>query len=175
MTTNDSAENVPSVTTDVELEHAPDVVWELFADADRLARWLGAGSAIDLRVGGAVVTPDPVSGRPKRGRVERVEAGRSLTLTWWDADDGSGQPTDDREVSLVRFDLEPASAGTTRLTVTETALTPPAVGRASATAGPTSSQRAAGAGSPAPARCGAGLWAWRLAILGVALSLQPVR
>lgn len=148
------------VTHAIELDHDPDVVWKLFTDAERLASWLGTGSSIELRPGGVVTTPDPVSGRPKVGSVDRVDPGKSLELTWWPAGDDGAGPT---ESSLVCFELEEIDAGT-RLTVTETAL--PVADRVDV-------------GTPR-ARAGTGgaigvSWAWRLAMFSLVITLQPVR
>ncbi len=156
----------------IELGHDPTVVWRLFTDADHLEHWLGRGATIDARPGGAVVTSDPVSGRPKRGRVDRIDDGRSIELTWWD-----DAETADSEASVVRFDLIPTVAGT-RLTVTETAI-PRSVARS--TGGPQASSAAAAIGNAASNAAASSLWAWRLAMFAVAttasrsLTAQPIR
>lgn len=140
------------VKQSIELEHAPEVVWQLFADVAGVGRWLGEGASIDLCPGGAIQGPDPVSGKSKRGTVDRVEHGRSIELTWWDTESPAG------ETSVVRFELETIETGT-RLTVTESE-SPAVVSASVGTSGSAS-----------------GLWAWRLAMLAVAatVTLQPVR
>ena len=88
------------VTREIELESAPDEVWEAITQSD----WLGGPATIEPRPGGDVTVG------PREGWVEEYEPGERLTI-WWS--------TGDEEASRVQFDLEESEAGT-RLVVTET-------------------------------------------------------
>lgn len=88
------------VRREIELESAPEEVWEAITESD----WLGDDVAIEQRPGG------DVSVGPREGWVEEVEPGERLSI-WWSRDG--------EESSRVQFDLEETDAGT-RLVVTET-------------------------------------------------------
>ena len=88
------------VTREIELESAPDQVWEEITESD----WLGERPSIEPRPGGDVTVG------PREGWVEEYSPAERLTI-WWSADGD--------EASRVQFDLEETEAGT-RLTVTET-------------------------------------------------------
>ena len=87
------------VTREIELESAPDEVWEAMTESD----WLGEPPAIDPRPGGDVRVG------PREGWVEEYAPGERLTI-WWSSGEG--------EASRVQFDLEETEGGT-RLVVTE--------------------------------------------------------
>ena len=117
---------------------------------------MGEGASIELEPGGRVILPDPVGGATRRGRVDRVDHGCRLDLTWWPALRPAQQTT-------VTITVAPVDEGT-RVRVVE---------RAPAPTGTTTD-----AGGEAEARGGArlpiGLWAWRLAVLSVAGCLSRV-
>ena len=88
------------VTREIELESAPDEVWEEITESD----WLGERPSIEPHPGGDVTVG------PREGWVEEYSPAERLTI-WWSADGD--------EASRVQFDLEETEGGT-RLTVTET-------------------------------------------------------
>jgi uncharacterized protein YndB with AHSA1/START domain len=85
----DAASRVAVITT--TFAHAADVVWTLFADAGRLARWWGPpGMPMvvehhDLRPGGRVDVVVETPDGPIRGHwsLHTVEPSRGLTFTFW--------------------------------------------------------------------------------------------
>jgi uncharacterized protein YndB with AHSA1/START domain len=87
------------VTREIELESAPDDVWEAMTQTD----WLGGQTSIEPRPGGDVTVG------PREGWVEEYAPAERLTI-WW----SSGE----EEASRVQFDLEETEGGT-RLVVTE--------------------------------------------------------
>jgi uncharacterized protein YndB with AHSA1/START domain len=142
----------------IDIDAAPDDIWRALTTEGGLAAWMGEGASIEPHPGGAVILPDPVGGATRRGRVDRVEDGRRLDLTWWPA----LRPADRSTVSITVTPGESAdgSPGPTRVRVVERS----EVGR-------TASAMASVSAGSVPRRGGArlpvGLWAWRLAVLSV--------
>jgi uncharacterized protein YndB with AHSA1/START domain len=101
------------VERETTLEATPEEVWKAITDERLLAEWLADEAELDPEPGGEVAMT--VGDEVRRGWVERVEEGRSLTFTW--SRDGEGP-------SRVEFTLEPVTTGT-RLAVVERALTGP--------------------------------------------------
>lgn len=140
-------------TVSIDIAATPDQVWSALTTPSGLAPWLGEGATIDPCQGGKLSAPDPVGGRPRRGLVDNVDAGRRLELTWWPA-------TNPVERSQVVISLESTgSADEPMTTVTVTESVPEPVARrasASATAEPLAT---------------VGAWSWRLALLVLACQL----
>lgn len=74
-------------SVDLELDANVEEVWAALTTAEGLAPWFGEGSTLEAEPGGALRFPDPVTGRPRRGVVEQVDAERELSFTWWLEDD----------------------------------------------------------------------------------------
>jgi uncharacterized protein YndB with AHSA1/START domain len=108
------------VTRTVDLDAAPDDVWDAVADPERRQAWLDDDDAIDREV-----------------RIDSIDDGRSLAWTWWDP----GQPTGASRVEIVLTEL---ATGGTRVAVTERLVAPPGAGAATATM---TAQARLGAGS----------------------------
>lgn len=106
--------NRKDARTSVDLPADQQRVWESLTTDEGLAKWMGEGASLDPTVGGEATFPDPVGGRERCGRIERVEPGRLLTYTWWPADD-------EDDASLVSIELTPLETGT-RVDVAETAV-----------------------------------------------------
>ena len=96
------------VTREIELDAAPEEVWEALTDPEQLAGWLGTEAEIEERPGGSLAI-DTDDG-PREGWVEECEPGRRLSIWWSDGDE---------DAARVQFDLEETPGGT-RLVVTET-------------------------------------------------------
>ncbi|HEY8543873.1 MAG TPA: hypothetical protein VIL36_02455 [Acidimicrobiales bacterium] len=106
------------VTRSVELDAAPEAVWDLLVDEEARAAWLDDEDAAAREV-----------------RVDREDPGRSLAWTWWRPDDPAG-------ASQVEVVLDEGPEGRTRLVVTERLLVPaPTAGglRAEASVAPVAS------------------------------------
>lgn len=89
--------------------HAPrELVFRYFTDSARFARWWGAGSTIDGRVGGEVkiVYPNQVVAR---GAVTRLEPGRTIAFTYGYEDPQKPVPVGG---SLVTIELHDHADGT---------------------------------------------------------------
>lgn len=87
------------VTREIELESAPDEVWEAITESD----WLGDEASIEPCPGGDVTVG------PREGWVEEYEPAERLTIWWSEGDE---------ESSRVQFDLVETDSGT-RVIVTE--------------------------------------------------------
>lgn len=109
---NDQDPSTARVETMVELNQPVSTVWQSLVDPERLARWMGEGSRIEPWPGGDLGVSDPVTGIPRRGRVETVTESEQLDAVWWPED----EPGD---TSIVSFRLVPRPGGST-LTVVET-------------------------------------------------------
>lgn len=97
----------------IQLNHAPERVWQALTTAEGLGTWFGHKAEIDLRVGGtAKLTWD--SGDTATLTIERVEPPRVFGYTWMIY----GLPEGDPRRTYVEFTLEPTSKGTT-LTMVE--------------------------------------------------------
>ena len=129
-----------AVRREIELDAAPADVWEALTRPELLEQWFEAEVELDPRPGGTgrFIGAD---GEHRVARVDEVEEGRRLALTWWPDDEG------DEPGSKVEFVLTPTHGGT-RLVVTESPLTARAC----------------------VATTGAG-WAWRLELLVLTLFL----
>lgn len=89
--------DLPEIQRSVEVPAHPDQVWEKIIDGDLAEEWMGV--RIEPRPGGDVSVP----GRDLIGTVEEVDARRSITWSWREAD---GEP------SQVTISLEPSDVGT---------------------------------------------------------------
>ena len=70
------------VTREIELDAAPDEVWEALTDPEQLAGWLGAEAEIE-RAPGRALAIETEDG-PREGWVEEYEPARRLSI-WWSA------------------------------------------------------------------------------------------
>jgi uncharacterized protein YndB with AHSA1/START domain len=97
----------------IELDHAPERVWEALTTAEGLSAWFGTEATIEARPGGAGRMTF-ASGISVEMRIERVDPLRTLAYTWR----VPGLSEADPRRTHVEFTLEPVPAGT-RLTVVE--------------------------------------------------------
>lgn len=88
-------DDVHEITRSVDLDAAPDAVWEVVADPEARRGWLDDEDAASRVL-----------------RVDRIDEGRSLSWTWWRPDDAAG-------ASRVEVTLTELDDGGTRLVVTE--------------------------------------------------------
>jgi uncharacterized protein YndB with AHSA1/START domain len=142
----------------IDLDHPVDDVWQLLATSEGLARWLGEGSAVDARPGGALDVDDVETGVRRFGVVDLVEPGARIAWRWW--------PEDGADASTVELELTPTPTGT-RVTVTESLVAP--TSDADAATVPDAVASTASTASTASVAVGpsAAAWTWR----GVALAL----
>ncbi len=129
-------------------------VWEALVTDGGLAPWMGEGSSIEPEAGGALRLPDPVGGRTRSGRVDRVDEQSRLEFTWWP----DRRPV---ERTTVTITIAPIDTGT-RVTVTESV--PRSI------AGPSRPLLSADPRSQVVR----GAWLWRMAMLGVATCMAAV-
>jgi uncharacterized protein YndB with AHSA1/START domain len=100
----------PGISRIVELDVAPDRLWELVSTAEGWERWLVDATAIALQAGAnGTVTDHGV----RRGvRIGEVVEGRSVAFTWW-------EPDDPWSLSTVLLEVQPEGEGSARLLITE--------------------------------------------------------
>ena len=111
------------VDRELVLSVLPAQVWAALVDPARLGAWLGADVEIDLRPGGAASFRFD-DGEVRRGLVQQVDEGRSLSFTWWTLGGTAvGRPT------TVTMTLEGYGEVGTRLRIREQ---PPTRARAAA-------------------------------------------
>ena len=107
----DDADQASDVTRTVEVDAAPDDVWQAVADPAERALWLDDPDALARHV-----------------RVDESSPGQRLVWTWW-------RPGDEGDASTVSVVLSPVDGGGTRVVVTETLpATPPVFASAQAAA-----------------------------------------
>src|SRR5215211_5632518 len=99
-----------SIIREVELDLAPDQMWDAITDRHQLEQWLGETVDIDVRPGGTGFVVDDEIRRDVV--VERVDHGRSWSFRW--------RPHDAGSLSRVTLDVVPVGHGQSRLTITET-------------------------------------------------------
>lgn len=132
------------VTRTIELDVDAERLWAALTETDELAAWLGTAD-LDLRPGGQGTVVDD-DGVVRYVEVGAVEPARRLSWRWW--------PEGDEDTSsAVELAIVPTESGT-RLVVTEKVAPTEQGVQASAA----SSRRAA-------------VWAWRLGLLALHLSL----
>lgn len=95
----------------VVIPASPERLWNALTDPASLAAWFGADVEWDLRPGGDARFSEE-DGSQRRGVIDAVAPGRSLSFRWWPDGDA------DAVTSQVTYILEPEELGT-RLTVTE--------------------------------------------------------
>jgi len=95
----------------VDIDAAPDDVWQALTTDDGLSSWLGDGSTIGDDVGDEIHVNDLVTGQRKRGVLDEVTPGHRLGYTWW-------PETSPGDATRVAISLEPIHTGT-RITVVE--------------------------------------------------------
>ena len=106
-----------TVNRDVDLDLAPDALWQLVSDPAEMSGWLGDDVDLDVRPGGTGTIADG-DGDVRDVRVDRVDSGR-MVLTWWDRASA-------RESEVV-LEVISRPDGGSRLRITETLLgVPPA-------------------------------------------------
>ena len=101
-----------SLDRTVTIQAPPETVFRFFQDSARWARWWGAGSTIDPKVGGEIYIKHP-GGIESGGTILEIDAPRTLVFTYGFA---SGKPIPTGS-SRVTIRLEPVR-GATRLTLT---------------------------------------------------------
>jgi uncharacterized protein YndB with AHSA1/START domain len=95
----------------VDLDVPVEQLWQLVADPARMAEWLGDAVDIDVQPGGTGAIVD--DGVLKFVHVDRIDAGRRLSFSWWEPD----QP---EHTAQVVFEVAPVADGGSRLHITET-------------------------------------------------------
>ena len=100
-----------TITRQVDLDTPADELWDMVADPDQMATWLGDSVDVDLRPGGTGTIVD--DGIVRHVQIEEVSQPRRLSFTWWESDDRSTE-------SRVVFAIGTTADGRSRLTITET-------------------------------------------------------
>jgi uncharacterized protein YndB with AHSA1/START domain len=95
---------------EIEIRANPELVFEHFTDSTRWAAWWGQGSAVEPRLGGAVLIRYP-NGVEASGEVLELDAPRRFVFSFGYA---GGQPIA-VGASRVSIELEPCGPGWTRL------------------------------------------------------------
>ncbi|MGH1488459.1 MAG: SRPBCC family protein [Acidimicrobiales bacterium] len=141
-------------SSSIDLSVDAETVWHALVTDGGLEPWMGEGSTIDPEVDGALHLVDLVGGRPRSGRVDRVEDRACLEFTWWP----DHRPIERTKVSI---QLTPIESGT-RVTVTESL--------------PRSTQVSSGVKLSVGSTTGVmrGAWLWRLAVLSLATQVAKV-
>lgn len=102
---------MPEVREEIEIDAAPEAVWDLAMDPDRLGEWVAAHSRAESPADGGLDEGDSfkqvlcLGGRPVNVRWTLIRAERP-ELAEWDADGPKGTG------AKVRYLLEPANGGT---------------------------------------------------------------
>lgn len=106
------------IEREVAIEAPVERVWALLTEAEHVGTWFAdAGAEIDLRPGGALVMRWAEHGTA-RGRIERVEPQRLLSLRWAPFQEPGGAEPIEGNSTLVEFTLA-AEGDRTRLRVVE--------------------------------------------------------
>jgi uncharacterized protein YndB with AHSA1/START domain len=92
------------------IEAPPEDVWGFMVDPAALSVWFGADAWLDPRVGGAVRFRF-VDGSVRRGEIEALDPGRSLTWRWREHH-GAGFGSTIGETSSVTIQLVPDGTAT---------------------------------------------------------------
>ncbi len=92
-----------AITRTVELDLAPDELWEMIGNGDRWADWMVDTATLDVAPGGTGLVTD--GDEDREVRIERVDEGERISFQWWPV----GQPDQSSSVDLV---ILPARHGT---------------------------------------------------------------
>lgn len=93
----------------IRIAAAPEVVFGFFEDPERFAAWMGDGSTMVARPGGAVVVEYPGEAAPAMGKVLETVPNRRIVFTWGYEGGANGLPPGSSTVSV---DLQPTDTGT---------------------------------------------------------------
>jgi uncharacterized protein YndB with AHSA1/START domain len=97
-----------AVVHELDLPAAPEAVFDMFVDPEKLVRWIGIGALLDPRPGG-VFRFEIQPGQFCEGLYEEIDRPRRLVFTWGWTDPWFGLPPG---FSRVRVELRPAGPGT---------------------------------------------------------------
>lgn len=106
-------------STDVEIDAAPEAVWQALVDPALVARYMhGTTVETDWVVGSPIVWRGEWKGRQyeDKGQVLAVDPPSRLAVSHWSA--MTGEPDEPASYHHVRYDLEPLGSDRTRLTLT---------------------------------------------------------
>lgn len=92
--------------TSIEIEAAPEVVFEYLVTDTGMTSWMGQWASLDPVPGGTFAVD--IAGHPARGMFLEVDRPRRVTVSWGFAGNDSLPPGS----STVSFELTPISAGT---------------------------------------------------------------
>jgi uncharacterized protein YndB with AHSA1/START domain len=104
------------IRREVNVDAAPETVWDALTDPAELAAWFGAEAEVDLRVGGAIRFRWP-DGTERRGLIVDLDPPRRLSFRWRELR-SSGPGLAVADATVVAFTLADEGHGT-RVTVTE--------------------------------------------------------
>jgi uncharacterized protein YndB with AHSA1/START domain len=104
------------IRREVNVDAAPETVWDALTDPAELAAWFGAEAEVDLRVGGAIRFRWP-DGTERRGLIVDLDPPRRLSFRWRELR-SSGPRLAIADATVVAFTLADDGHGT-RVTVTE--------------------------------------------------------
>jgi uncharacterized protein YndB with AHSA1/START domain len=90
------------VSFDRRIERAPEAIWSVLTDPQRLANWLG-DVEVDLRVGGAFVIRFRKMTVVMTGKITALEPGRLIEYSWLESHD--------MRASVVRWEIVPDAGG----------------------------------------------------------------
>jgi uncharacterized protein YndB with AHSA1/START domain len=92
--------------TSIDIEAAPDVVFDHLVTEDGMTAWMGQAATLDARAGGRFAVD--IAGYPVRGEYLEVERPRRVVVSWGFA----GSDDLPAGASTVAFTLVPTPAGT---------------------------------------------------------------
>lgn len=88
-----------AVVHEIQLAAAPEVVFAMFVDPQRLVRWIGLTAEVEPQPGG-IFRFEVVSGRYCEGRYLMVESPHHLVFTWGWTDPAMGLPPGSSSVEV---------------------------------------------------------------------------
>jgi uncharacterized protein YndB with AHSA1/START domain len=101
------------IVSEVDIEAAPDTVFDFFVDPDKLTRWLASEATLDPRAGGVCLQTHPgdAGAGPfhMRGEFVEVDRPRRVVFTWGFAEPEVGVPVGSTTVEVT---LHPRGSGT---------------------------------------------------------------
>lgn len=96
----------------VEIDAAPDLVWQTITDPEKIRQWLFGTSAVcDWKKGSSITYSGEWQGKAyvDKGTILEIEPPRLLVMSYWSSFSGAADAPENYQ--MIRYQIEPAGGG----------------------------------------------------------------